>query len=171
LRPIRPGSWHVPTTAFTDPLVLEPVLAAILQASGGVEALADPETSPALNGGLALRCAGDVLVEPTCCSDLGNASDWKEAAVYRGWDWRMVWIGHPWISVCCREPWLILSSQHESADPKEGWAVRPEELGGALAAAEGELERFARQIAAVLPSMGYSDDPLPMARRMAGLLA
>jgi hypothetical protein len=72
LRPLRPGSWHVPTCYLVHPTTLEKLLGAIMWDWGGLEALSDPDTVFVLDGGLALRCATEVLVEPTCCSDLGT---------------------------------------------------------------------------------------------------
>jgi hypothetical protein len=143
----------------------------VLFREGGVEALSDPDASPVLSGGLALRRpdSGEVLVEPGCCSDLGDLADWRAAARHREAEWRMVWIGHPWVSVRYRQPWLVLSQAHESAEPEERWAFRPDHLERALAVAAAELESFAGRLAAVLPLLGYPGEPLSLARRLAGL--
>jgi hypothetical protein len=169
LQPIRSGSWHVPTKEFTDPTTLRNVLVAILRQEG-IDYLSDPASIPVFEGGLALcGSGGEVLVEPTCCSDLANLSDWRLAANHRGSEWRMVWIGHPWLSVRFEEPWLVLSQPHESENPEEGWAFRPELLERALAAAEAELDLFAGRLAAVLPLLGNVENPGGVARRLAGL--
>jgi hypothetical protein len=80
-----------------------------------------------------------------------------------------MWIGHPWLSVMFQEPWLLISDPHETEDPTARWALCPDQLGRAVVAAEAELERFAKDIARVLPSLGYRGDSQPMARRLAGM--
>jgi hypothetical protein len=62
-----------------------------------------------------------------------------------------------------------LSGRHESDTPSERWAVFPEELDRAADDAEAELERFADELALVLPMLGYREDPVVMGRKLAGL--
>jgi hypothetical protein len=171
LWPIRSRSWHVATTELTDLDTLRTVLEATLFQDEGIESLAASDSIPALDGGLALCGAdGEVLVEPTCCADLDNLSEWQVAARHRGREWQAVWIGHPWVSVRFEEPWLVLTQPDESASRPEGkWIFRPEQLERALAAAESELEVFAGRLASVLQQLGYPDDPWPVARGLAGL--
>jgi hypothetical protein len=170
LRPLRRGSWHVPTVNFGAPLNLQKFLERTFQEWGGIDSLSEPDCRRALNGGLALQCpAGDVLIEPRCCVDLGDAKDWKAAAEYRGTDWQMLWIGHPWLSVRYQEPLLILSEPHESNNPADRWSVFPEELNRAVDRAKTELGRFAGELARLLPVLGYRGDPAAMGRKLAGL--
>lgn len=109
-----------------------------------------------------------MLIEPTCCGDLGNLSEWREAAAYRQSAWKMLWIGHPWISVRFGEGRLVFSEPHESDAPAARWAVNPGELGRAVAAAEAELEDFARRLEPVLDAMGVAE-ARRTARSLAGL--
>lgn len=170
LSPIYPGSDHVATTAFINAPVLEAVLRGIVRGWGGVESLSDPEGVSVLNGGLVLCTpAEDVLVEPGCCSDFRTLGDWRAAAAYRGVEWQMVWVGHPWVSVRWESPWLILSQPHEGDAPEDRWAVSPDDLTRALDRSTTELQRFAGQLAGLLPSIGYRDDPGKLARTLAGL--
>ena len=170
LRPLFPGSWHVPTTEFVDRFVLQRTLDRIIAGWGGIEALTDPEGDPVLNGGLALRIPhGEVLVEPACCVDLRNHTDWEQATRYRGSEWEMLWIGHPWMSVRFQEPWLILSEPGESDAPVARWAVDSEELSLTLSVAEAELARFAVPLARALAALGFQGEPGPIARKLAGL--
>jgi hypothetical protein len=122
-----------------------------------------------LDGGLALRTDSEVLVEPTCCSDLGTLADWREAAGYRRPEWTMLWIGHPWLSVRFEGGFLVLSELHESDSPVGRWAVRPDELGRAISAAEAGLEDFARMLERALVTLGSGDRAEGLARRLAGL--
>lgn len=170
LRPLCPGSWHVPTANFEAPANLLKFLEVTIENWGGISVLSDPDCQPVLNGGLALwRAGSELLIEPGCCADLGDASNWREAAGYRGDEWQMLWIGHPWVSIRYEEPRLIFSDLHESAPSASLWSVDPDELLCAVVAAETELNRFARQISPVLTSQGFDGDAEQMGRRLAGL--
>lgn len=170
LRPLRSGSWHVPTVNFDVPSNLHRFLEMTFHNWGGIDCLSDPDCNAVLNGGLALLCpASDVLIEPGCCSDLGDANNWKLAAEYRGAEWQMLWIGHPWLSFRYQTPWLILSGPHESNVPSDRWGISPAELNKAISDAMAELTRFAEEIARHLPVMGYRDAPETMGRKLVGL--
>jgi hypothetical protein len=170
LQPLRRGSWFVPTANFQDSNNLQRFLEKTFQHWGGIDVLSDPDCNPVLDGGLAFECpASDVLVQPGCCADLGDASNWKEAAEYRGAEWLMLWIGHPWLSVRYQSPWLVVSDQHESSTPSDRWAVLPEELDRAVDAANTELERFAGDISRILPVLGYVENSDVIGRKLAGL--
>jgi hypothetical protein len=171
LNPLRPRSWHVPVAAFTNPVVLGRYLDAVIRRWDGPEALTDPDARPVLNGGLALCSGGEVLVEPSCCGDLANQSEWRDAAAYRQAEWKMVWVGHPWVSVRFDADRLVFSEPHESDAPNAPnarWSVRPEELGRAVAAAYAELEVFARHLRSNLADMGVADANT-VAKKLAGL--
>ena len=170
LQPVRRASWYVPTMNFDVATNLCIFLEKTFQKWGGIDSLAEPDSKRVLYGGLALQCpASDLMIEPGCCSDLGTAKNWKDAAAHRGVEWRMLWIGHPWLSVRYQPPWLVLSEQHESDTPTDCWAVYPEELSQAADDASAELERFAGEIATALPRLGYRDDPALMSRKLVGL--
>lgn len=168
LTPLWPASWLVTTRQLTGGEVLGRVLSAIVREWGGPAAFSDPDGKPVLDGGLALCRDGEVLVAPTCCGDLGNLSEWRDAAAYRQTEWKMVWVGHPWVSVRFDEGRLVFSEPHESDAPTARWSVRPEELHRAVAAAEAELEDFARRLRTVLGDMGVAEAGLA-ARKLAGL--
>ena len=170
LQPLRRDSWHVPTVNFDVSGNLRRFLEKTFDEWGGIDSLSHSDCKPVLNGGLALQCSAcDVLIEPGCCADLGDANNWKEAAEYRGTEWQILWIGHPWLSVRFQPPWLVVSEQHESDTPSGNWAVSPEELDRAVDEAKSQLERFAGELARVLPVLGYREDPLEMSRKLAGL--
>ena len=166
--PVERGSWHVPTSEFTDPALLRRVLEVIFQNLSEAGFSIDLECLP-LDGGLALRCQSQVLIEPGCCADLGDVAGWREAVGYRQAKWQPVSNGHPWVSVRYDAPRLILSDPHEGKySPTARWAVCPDQLRDAVVAAEVELERFAGQITSAMPS-GYEVDPHLMGRKLAGL--
>jgi hypothetical protein len=169
LEPLRAGWWHVPTASLTDPILVGKLLAAVVKDWGGLESLTDPEGKPVLDGGLALFQGGEVLAEPACCVDLGNISDWREAARYRGTDWQMLWIGHPWLSVRYDGRWLVLGGPHESETPAARWAVTPDDLERAVGLAAVELEAFADRLRPAVAALVGDEAARLIARRLAGL--
>ena len=168
LMPVERGSWHIPTSEFTGPVLVGRVLELIFQNQSEMGFSMDLDCLP-LDGGLALRCqAQNVLIEPCCCGDLGNVASWRNAVGYRQGKWHPLWIGHPSLAVLYRAPRLIISSPHDAEDPTARWAVCPDQLQVAIESAEIELERFARQIAVALPS-DYKAESRLMGRKLAGL--
>jgi hypothetical protein len=168
LTPLWPWSWLVTTRQLTSPSILDAILSTLVRGWGGPEVFSDPESKPVLDGGLAVHDGTEVLVAPACCGDLGDLSEWKDAVAYRQPDWRIVWIGHPWLSVRFEAGRLVFSEPHESNSPVARWTVRPDELGRAVAAAEAELEDFARRLGPALAAMGVLEIRRN-ARRLAGL--
>lgn len=162
-------SWHVPIQQFTDPAVIERVLIAEMEAYRDAVTPADLDEGVILDGGFALRDGARVMIEPTCCGDLGNLSDWRAAARYRGAEWQQVWIGHPWIHARFDDGWLILSEPVESEPPVGRYAVRPDDLERAIVTAEAELEDLARRLRPVLSGLVGDDRAGYMSRMLAGL--
>jgi hypothetical protein len=171
LNPIRLWSWLVPTRQLTDAVVLNRILTVLVREWGGPDVFSDPDMKPVLNGGLALRNNDDLLVAPTCCSDLGNLSDWKQALEYRQSSWKMLWIGHPWLSVRFDGKRLVLSDLHESDSPVARWTISHEDLGRAVAEAEAELEVFAQRLEVTVAAFNTKEDAVRASRRLAGLEA
>jgi hypothetical protein len=169
ISPIFPGSWHIATTELSSSQ-LEKYLRVVFDGWGGVSILDDPDSRPVLNGGLALSSDDfGVICEPTCCSDLGDIANWKEAATYEGSEWAVLWIGHPHLSMKFRKPWLLLSDLHEFDAPVERWAVKPNEIGDAVMVAEAELSRFSKQIASILTGWKYEGDSACVSQKLVGL--
>jgi hypothetical protein len=156
LMPIERGSWHVPTSEFTDPALLRRVLEVIFQNLLEAGFSIDIECLP-LDGGLALRCQSQVLIEPGCCADLGDVAGWRQAVRYRQTKWQAVSNGHPGVLARYDAPRLILSEPQEGeSSPTASWAVCPDQLQGAVAKSEVELERFAGQITSAMPQAARS---------------
>lgn len=163
------GSWHVPTQQFTDPAVIERVLIAEMEAYRDAVTVADLDEGVILDGGFAL-CEGDrVMRKPTCCGDLGNLSERRKAARYRGTEWQQVWIGHPWISARFDDGWSVLSEIHEGEPPVGRYAVRPDDLERAIVTAEAELEYLSRRLRPVLSGLVGDDRATYLSRMLAGL--
>jgi hypothetical protein len=170
LMPVRRGWWHVPTAELNDAVRLRMLLEVLVGGRCEFQAPSDADDVLPLDGGLALRGQPqNVLIEPSCCADLGNIADWREAVRSRETAWQMLWIGHPWVSVMFQQPWLIISDRHESESPVAHCAVCPDKLEQAVVAAEVELERFAKRLAPVLSRMGYAGDSELMGWKLAGL--
>jgi len=165
--PVERGSWHVPTSEFTDLALLRRVLEVIFQNMEEAGFSIDLDCLPLL-GGLALRQSRTVLIEPGCCADLGAIAGWREAVGYRQAEWQDVSNGHPSVSVRYDAPRLIISSPHQGEPPTARWAVHPDQLQVAVVAAEFELDRFASQVTAAMPS-GFELDPHLMGQKLAGL--
>jgi hypothetical protein len=169
LTPLRPASWHVSAAQLTDAVTLEAIIKHTSEHGEWVEAVADPEWAPVLSGGLALCRGAEVLIEPMCCGDLANISDWRKAAMHRGGDWQMLWIGHPWLSVRFEDGWLVISEPHEDDPPVPHLKVRPEALHLAVTEAEAELEALAGRFRPVLHELLGPERSLRLARTLAGL--
>ena len=92
LVPLRPSSWHVPAHELSDHDTLAKLVRILNPEVADISTPERVEEAGALTGGLALVSRGEVLVEPTCCSDLGNLSEWRAVAGYRGPEWRMLCI-------------------------------------------------------------------------------
>lgn len=50
-----------------------------------------------LCGGVAVELNGEIVIEPSCCGDLGNLSGWENIFNSETGVWQQLWIGHPWI--------------------------------------------------------------------------
>lgn len=50
-----------------------------------------------LSGGIAIKENNSVLIEPTCCGDIGNIVGWESIVETESKGWTQLWIGHPWI--------------------------------------------------------------------------
>jgi hypothetical protein len=164
-----------PTAQLTDPGDVTRFLEALhqrytdeAQPAGTINPSWELDCIPYLDGGMMLCSGDDILVGPGCCADLSNLASWREAAVYLGAEWHMVWIGHPWISIRYDEGSLLLSERHESDAPVPRWALSPDDLSRAVAKAESELVEFAKRLQAALETLGASDAGF-LAKRLAGL--
>lgn len=170
MAPVRVGSWYVPTVYFTNALQLRAFLRVTIEEMGGFEKIISEDEVQRLDGGFALRDApSDTLIEPGCCGDFSNLSEWKIAAAYRAPGWETLWIGHPWLSVRYECPNLILSHPHESPPPVESCLLLPDELDRAIVAAEIEVRRFKIAVAQGLVELGYQGDTDVLADGLVGL--
>ncbi|UFH33395.1 hypothetical protein LNP04_06655 [Chryseobacterium sp. C-71] len=52
---------------------------------------------PIFDGGIVLKGNDKILIEPSCCGDIGNIYEWQGILDNKTSDWTDLWIGHPWI--------------------------------------------------------------------------
>lgn len=171
LKPIRPGSWHVLARDLARSPSLHRFLEVITRDPEDSGAMPDHATQSALAGGFALRCGDEWLIYPTCCSDLGNITDWKKAANYRGAEWQMLWIGHPWLSIRSEDQMLVLSEPHESDSPSGFWKLDTGVLLKAVDNATAQLQDFAFYLEEALRANGVDAGSAELSRKLAGLAA
>ena len=170
---VAPGSGLVDLVSLPDEGLRR--LVAVELARGEVDvavlAAADVEqhVSP-IAGGLAVRVEGAIVVEPGCCCDLGEITEWERAVDAP--EWQDIWVGHDVHRLAVRHA----DGGHRvrwgrwGHDEWTGEAVCPtDELPQQLARARQTLERLAARIESLLPP----DAELPLrsrlARRLAGL--
>jgi hypothetical protein len=162
LDPVRVGSWCVPAAHITNAAVLDVFVEKVLRERLHVpaEELEMVVETPlaVVPGGHALIHDGTVVVEPQCCCDLTNLSEWRDAAAYRGADWRMLWIGHPWVGVRFRGELLEMTEPgalEEGDHPAEArYAIDPGRLRAAISRAALPTRSFQRRLLAAVEARG-----------------
>lgn len=92
LKPIQEGSYFIDIETIDDEN-LKIILKIIFE---NVE-IEGTDFLSSFNGGLILMKNDDVLIEPTCCSDLENLKNWQYIFENDSVEWSELWIGHPWI--------------------------------------------------------------------------
>lgn len=48
-------------------------------------------------GGIALEENNTIFMEPQCCGDMGNITEWESISEAELNVWNQLWIGHPWV--------------------------------------------------------------------------
>lgn len=172
LRPIRPRSWLVSAEHLVQARTIERIFAAQFELSLS-EAADDPDQWGPLRGGFALQRGAEILVEPGCCGDLGNLSEWRRAVDAAEDSWVTLWIGHPWRSIRRAGAQVEISQPHQNA---EGGVQQPlalacrvdaAELAHAVEVARGELAALADRIRPVVAP--DAADAAAFLRRLVGL--
>lgn len=165
LRPMRPGSWHVPMEQLTREHTLTQLLHVHLRPQLFQEDEAntsdtlpsemtniDPEECLPFSGGYALCIGEQVMITPRCCGDLGDIAQWRFAAGYREAAVATMWIGHPGLEIRLDGDLLVFAEEEKDHAPEWIGAcrVRPEALGEAITRAENDMDAFARRIRRIL---------------------
>ncbi|MFP3598370.1 hypothetical protein [Chryseobacterium sp. SIMBA_029] len=76
------------------------------------------------NGGLILMENNEILIEPTCCSDLENLRDWQYIFENNSSGWSQLWIGHPWVFYK-KENGMIQFSNYSDLNLNEFLDIKP----------------------------------------------
>lgn len=149
LEPLRPGSWLVPVR-----LVDERALRAIFevhtrdQFEDGppttLEALTD-ELGP-LRGGVALLDGDRVVLEPGCCADLGDLSEWQKITTRDSPAWELFWTGHPLTESRAEGDRVLIRLENEV----RVLAVDGAALRDSVELAEAERRAFAARLAPIV---------------------
>lgn len=141
IEPFRAASFSVTLST----LMASPSLGTILARIGDHDA-DPPDEVAALEGGFALMVDGAIVLEPQCCSDLGNLDRWWQALA-SGEDWQMLWIGHPWSFTRLRAGKIEIAELSENAaSATVAAALLPDELLAAVVEAGREVQRAATML-------------------------
>lgn len=179
LHAVSPASWfvlakHLGTSELAIVLakeLSESSIPGFPDSDGEIEDCLE-EAIGALSGGYALVDGSEVLLEPNCCGDLGNLSDWREALRRDGAEWEDLWIGHPQLCFRLREDDAEIKETQEYEQPQHPrhFSVSAEKLRTALKEAAIEQEQFESKVRKALselsPLEGYSGERLHLLARL-----
>ncbi len=146
LRAISPGSWFVAISQFGTHDSFVHLLCSHLECNS-YEDLAFPDDLDELgviNGGCAFEHLGSVQIDPGCCCDLSDLSQWKNVFENGGGP---VAVGHA-------EHHLRVVGQSVEIIP-DGLRVSSTEFRSGLESAEIELNRFANELEAFLQNSKF----------------
>jgi len=177
--PVVPRSNFVVASSIVGNPLLERMIVEELNGTGlpGFSVMVELEDREPLDrvspfsGGLALIAAGELLLQPNCCGDLGDVQGWKRA-LDTAPEPAVVWIGHPEVELEFTGDRVLL---------REGWEYRnrPETLveasmpivwlKSALDLAEVEQLRFREGLVPMVSRiLGSSELARDVATRLAG---
>ncbi len=167
LTPISPGSWFV-STAHLGTSELAIVLVKELEQSG-IPGFPDSdgeveedleERIRGLDGGLALFDGEKPLVEPSCCGDLSNLEEWRNALDVGSSDWMDLWIGHPQLRfrVVRDDVEIQQTQEYDSPRNPQHFVVTARKLESALLDAQEEQKRFEGVVRSALDAISALRD-------------
>ncbi len=93
LQPIRIGSYLVDINLITN-AELKEILKSELKE---VDLENYEEQVGRICGGIVVKINNEFPIEPTCCGDIGNISEWERIFKEENHEWEQLWIGHPWV--------------------------------------------------------------------------
>lgn len=50
-----------------------------------------------IKGGISIIENEILIIEPTCCGDIGNLNEWENIFENKSNTWHQLWVGHPWL--------------------------------------------------------------------------
>ncbi len=176
LTPIALASDHFSISALDDRAIAKllevQLVAKYDELRDGGTRLSNPEdTVGALDGGLALRVDGELLVEPGCCCGLATVADWERVLEHASSELGAIWTGHDFgsvearvvsnvIELRCRAPWL--ADERVVTVPAEHFAI-------ALRAARERQQAFAERLAAHVANVVVDEQRTIVAQLLAGV--
>ncbi|WP_409416059.1 hypothetical protein [Flavobacterium sp. PS2] len=93
LEPIEKGSFFVDLNTLNDNELKVILLKTLIEID--FENI-DDEISH-LYGGIVLKLNDQIIIQPNCCCDIGNLSEWLKILISKEDEWHQLWIGHPWV--------------------------------------------------------------------------
>jgi hypothetical protein len=93
LSAIRKGSYLVDIETINDQELEEIVKNELKE----VELDDFEEQVGRIGGGIVIVENEILLIEPTCCGDIGNINEWESIFENKSNAWHQLWIGHPWL--------------------------------------------------------------------------
>lgn len=161
LRPFRSRGWWIATEQWTAPATIERLVEAHVDEAPTLSAaVAAPALWHCFAGGFVLFDDERILVEPSCCVDLGNLEEWRAALAATDGEWRMLWVGHPWHFTRRDGSTLQISPRTEANEPTSlavEHTVDAAQLAVAIERAQDEVDRFTERLRAVLAR--HTSDP------------
>ena len=123
-----------------------------------------------MNGGIVLKQENQVIIEPMCCTDLGDIDNWLEIESAPNNAWGMLWIGHPWVYYRKMGDTIEFSNYIENVEnaiPK--YQLNLAELYAALEKIMLEREQFIKRVQHALEQLKV-EDSIEMAQSITGRL-
>jgi hypothetical protein len=93
LESIRKGAYLVDIETINDDELVEILKNELSE----VEPLDFEEQIGKICGGIALGENNTIYMEPQCCGDIGNITEWESIFENELNVWHQLWIGHPWV--------------------------------------------------------------------------
>lgn len=159
VRPIKPGSWLVPTHELRSDAAFDAVLRAHLTDSAEPCATTIPPADEigSISGGYVFIAGGVIQLEPGCCCDLADLDHW--AAAFRGESAEVsLMIGHGNFSLAKDGSDTIVTFTPEQPDcPAVVLHFDAPDVEHAIQHAELEQRRFAESLKSYLSRVAPSE--------------
>jgi hypothetical protein len=110
LEAIQKGSYLVDLSTLRDDDLVE-----ILKNELKEVELSDFEEQVGkISGGIVLKDNDVIYLEPSCCGDIGNITEWEKIVQNASSTWAQLWIGHPWVFYRKDDQFIEFSNYTES---------------------------------------------------------
>lgn len=119
---VKQGSYWVDVTTISEQ-ELEIILKQKLE---NIEWDFFEEQLSPFSGGIILKEKDSFLLEPTCCSDIGNLKNWNEILTAPALEWQQLWVGHPWVYFYKNNDTISFSDYTESSLDEVNFTINPQ---------------------------------------------